>query len=78
MTESNEPVEPGEEDFYMMQFIVLSRIYDVLMTQLMVDDAEKGEHLLGLHAEGGLLMPEPTFNGVFVTSAASATDSTPR
>lgn len=61
-------------DLATMQFIATSRLYDVMMALLMEADSEKAEHLLGLHAEGSLLMPAPGFNGTFVTSAANSSD----
>lgn len=50
-----------------LNFIMLSRIYDVLMAQLRVSSPDTARDLLASHMSGLLLGPTPWMNGQFVT-----------
>jgi hypothetical protein len=41
--------------------IQLMRIYDIMLTQLSLIDAEKAQELLKLHEQGLSFMPNPSF-----------------
>lgn len=46
-----------------VQTIVMLRIYDVVMSQLMLDHPKQGQQLLDLHNEGGLILhPDVRFD----------------
>lgn len=64
-------------DLATMNFIATSRLYDVMMALLMDADLEKGQHLLKLHLDGGLLMPAPSFDGNFVSTEVNNGPDTP-
>lgn len=55
------------ENIGVVQFIVLSRILDTLYALHQVQDPEKHVELLEAHAQGLLLGPSPTFQGLFLT-----------
>lgn len=50
-----------------LNFIMLNRIYDVLMAQLRLADTATAQDLLAAHMSGLLLGPTPWMNGEFVT-----------
>lgn len=45
-----------------VQTIMLMRIYDVLISQFMVEHAEEAEKLYYLHLNGGFLNPPPAYD----------------
>lgn len=55
-------LEENDDDF--AQLIVLMRIYDVLMADLTLKDADKARALLEAHAKGIIVGPVPAYNGV--------------
>lgn len=56
--------ELEENDDSFAQLIVLMRIYDVLMADLTLKDADKARALLEAHAKGIIIGPVPAYNGV--------------
>ena len=52
------PEEQTEQIELSISDIVLMRIYDILMSQFMLENPKDGEKLYELHKRGGLLMPE--------------------
>ena len=58
------PFEGSE--YNMVQFVQLSRIYDVLMTLVQIQSPTACERLLEAHAEGHLVNPSPQYTGEFL------------
>ena len=52
--------------YNMVQFVQLSRIYDVLMTIVQLQDPTAAENLLGAHGQGKLVNPSPQYTGEFM------------
>lgn len=69
-----EPTGPEGTDvpFEQLNFIMLSRIYDVLMAQLAKDHPETHRDLLAAHMSGLILGTEPWMNGQFVTDEVNS------
>lgn len=67
------PLENEEDDPFdyrnvgTLQFIMLSRIYDILMLDLQGRNPEAAKQLLDLHSQGYILGPPPAMNGEFLT-----------
>lgn len=59
-----------------LNFIMLNRIYDVLMAQLKVSDPSTAQDLLAAHMSGLLLGPTPYMTGEFVTDVLNSPDDT--
>ena len=53
-------------EYNMVQFVQLSRIYDVLMTLVQISSPTAAERLLAAHAEGHLVNPSPQYTGEFL------------
>lgn len=53
-------------NYNIIQFTQLSRIYDVLMTLVQIQDPTAALRLISAHAEGILLSPSPQYTGQFV------------
>jgi len=75
---SEQPVDMSQDPFspqnvQILQFITLSRIYDVLMAVLSNTDPEAAKNVLKLHAEGKLLGPPPNMTGEFLTAPTNDT-----
>lgn len=51
--------KPVEENVEIVNFITLTRIYDVLIAMLDEINQEKARKIVALHAEGQLLAPPP-------------------
>lgn len=66
----------SEENLRVVNFILLGRIYDVLMGLLTEANSSAAADLLELHAGGSLLGPSPSFNGAFITDLMNAQDNT--
>lgn len=45
-----------------IQLIVLMRIYDILMSDFILNNPEEGSKLYELHAAGGFLNPPPAYD----------------
>lgn len=55
-----------------IQFIQLSRIYDVLIAILTLQDKDVAKDLLELHSQGNIVTPQPVFNGNFISDLLNA------
>jgi hypothetical protein len=62
--ESNDAFAP--ENIGAVSAIIGMRIYDVLMSLLMVQDSDAADRLLSLHASGALMGPSPSLSGNFI------------
>lgn len=62
--ENDDPFAP--ENFNHVLFIMLSRIYDVLLANTELNSPEVSEMLIDLHSRGDLLGLPPTLSGRFV------------
>lgn len=51
----------------MLNFIMLARIYDVLVTILRDSDEESALALMEVHFKGQLMTPPPWWNGEFLS-----------
>ena len=66
--------DPFSEDNYrIIQFVQLSRIYDALVTLIQIQDPTAAAHLLEVHAQGGLVAPSPDYSGEFLWDTANST-----
>ena len=74
MTTNGDPFSGSE--YNMVQFVQLSRIYDVLMTLVQIQDPTAASRLLEAHAEGHLVSPSPQYTGDFIFDAVNAALST--
>lgn len=62
---SDNPLSP--ENIGIVQFIILARIYDVMMLQLQLSHPEEASELVKLHTEGKLIGAPPDFTGEFLS-----------
>lgn len=65
------------ENYNIVQFVQLSRIYDVLMTLVQIDSPAAAEKLLAAHSEGHLVNPSPQYTGEFLFDSLNADQSPP-
>lgn len=72
--ETDNPFATGPE-YNLINFVQLSRIYDVLMTLVQIQDPAAAERLLATHAEGHLVNPSPQYTGEFVFDSLNAAQS---
>lgn len=73
----SEPESGGieaESDIHTINFIQLSRVYDVLMAILSHMDKDKASELLEAHANGVIYSTSPFFTGDFLTDLANANE----
>lgn len=73
MTENTAPDGSDDpfstENIGIVHFIMLSRIYDVLMADLNLKNPETANQILDLHSKGEFLGAVPTMSGVFLTDS---------
>ena len=62
----------SEENIRVSNFILLNRIYDVLMGLYQEANPDKARDLLELHLAGNIMGPSPAFNGNFITDLVNA------
>lgn len=66
---SNEQLEENPftgVNYNMIQFVQLSRIYDVLMTLVQIQNPNAAQALLDYHRNGDLMGPSPVYTGEFI------------
>lgn len=71
-----EPVEQdpfSQENIGILHFVVLSRIYDVLMLDLQSKNPVLAEKILNTHSQGDLMGPPPDFSGIFKSGEEAGT-----
>lgn len=62
---NEDPFAP--ENIGVLQFIMLGRIYDVLMADLQIKKPEVAEMIAEAHSKGFLIGVPPIFNGQFLS-----------
>lgn len=66
--ENKAPADPfSPENIGILHFVVLSRIYDVLMLDLESRNGPLAEKILEVHARGDLMGLPPDFSGTFMS-----------
>lgn len=71
--EEENPLSP--ENVGTIQFIMLARIYDLLMVDLMDRKPEVAKKVIAAHAQGTVLGTAPILNGSFLESERLASTS---
>lgn len=69
--ETDDPFHP--DNVGTLNFIMLSRIYDLLMLDLDARYPEKAKQVLDLHLKGYILGPPPELNGEFLSNSTEPT-----
>lgn len=64
-TAADDPFSP--ENIGILQFIMLSRIYDLLMLDLDMRNPEAAKKVLEIHRRGALMGVPPVLNGEFLS-----------
>ena len=76
MSENNVEDPFTGDSYNMVQFVQLSRIYDVLMTLVQLQNPTAAERLLAAHANGDLVNPSPQYTGDFLFDALNQEEPT--
>lgn len=81
MTNEQHGLPPSQDPFHPdnyneIQFTQLSRIYDVLLTIVQLENPTAAARLIEAHSKGTLVAPAPLFSGEFLFNTANAPKST--